>query len=255
MFRSRVLAGALALAALSLLAAPPAAAQEDGPALPACRAGDVEAPRAGLQDWAWTVLDPEHRLPEGYAPTDLVPVSDAAIPGTGEVRHIVLDDLAEMARAAEGAGAPFAVHSAYRSYADQQAVLESLVRAIGPERAAAVSALPGHSEHQLGTAVDLRSADDARTPWQYDDWGATAAGTWLGENAWRHGFVLSYPVGAEARTCYEAESWHFRYVGRERAARVQASGLSLREYLWRSAHGTLAPPRLAFAGPLLQSAR
>ncbi len=29
------------------------------------------------------------------------------------------------------------------------------------------------------------------------------------------------------------EPWHYRYVGRDVAAKVRASGLTLREYLWR----------------------
>ena len=34
------------------------------------------------------------------------------------------------------------------------------------------------------------------------------------------------------RTCYKAEPWHFRYVGRDAARAVRESGLSLREWLW-----------------------
>lgn len=43
---------------------------------------------------------------------------------------------------------------------------------------------------------------------------------------------MSYPSGKEAQTCYVYEPWHYRYVGREVAAEVQASGLTLREWLW-----------------------
>jgi D-alanyl-D-alanine carboxypeptidase len=51
--------------------------------------------------------------------------------------------------------------------------------------------------------------------------------------AWaRYGFVPSYPNGAFDRTCYAAEPWHFRWVGREHAAAASASGLTLREWLW-----------------------
>ena len=46
------------------------------------------------------------------------------------------------------------------------------------------------------------------------------------------GFVVSYPTGASDATCYDAEPWHVRWVGRDRAAAVQASGLTLREWLW-----------------------
>ena len=43
--------------------------------------------------------------------------------------------------------------------------------------------------------------------------------------------MLSYPEGKERVTCYAFEPWHFRWVGRDVAARVKASGLTLREFL------------------------
>ena len=44
---------------------------------------------------------------------------------------------------------------------------------------------------------------------------------------------MSYPADrSPAFTCYRGEAWHFRYVGRERAALVTQSGHSLREWLW-----------------------
>jgi D-alanyl-D-alanine carboxypeptidase len=93
------------------------------------------------------------------------------------------------------------------------------------------SARAGHSEHQLGTALDFRSARGP-DPWDLEDWGATPEGRWLAENAHRFGFVMSYPAGQESVTCYIYEPWHYRYVGREVAQEVMASGLTLREWLW-----------------------
>jgi D-alanyl-D-alanine carboxypeptidase len=58
----------------------------------------------------------------------------------------------------------------------------------------------------------------------------------MAANAWRHGFVMSYPRGETAATCYAYEPWHYRYVGRETAAAVRGSGMTLREAIW-AAHG------------------
>jgi D-alanyl-D-alanine carboxypeptidase len=55
----------------------------------------------------------------------------------------------------------------------------------------------------------------------------------MAENAWRYGFVTSYPRGSFAQTCYDYEPWHYRYVGRDLAAAIRAGGLTPREYLWR----------------------
>jgi len=62
---------------------------------------------------------------------------------------------------------------------------------------------------------------------------ATPAGAWMAEHAWEFGFVMSYPRGSFAQTCYDYESWHYRYVGRALAADIRASGLTPREFLWR----------------------
>ncbi|MBA4169012.1 MAG: D-alanyl-D-alanine carboxypeptidase family protein, partial [Chloroflexi bacterium] len=58
----------------------------------------------------------------------------------------------------------------------------------GYEQALRTSARAGHSEHQLGTAIDVTS-EGGQAPWEYADWASTPAGTWMADNAWRYGFV------------------------------------------------------------------
>ena len=89
----------------------------------------------------------------------------------------------------------------------------------------------GHSEHQLGTAIDVTS-EGGVAPWNYGDWADTAAGSWMAANAWRYGFVMSYPRGGIDRTCYDYEPWHYRYVGRSLAAEITANGRTPREVIW-----------------------
>ena len=101
----------------------------------------------------------------------------------------------------------------------------------GYEQALRTSARAGHSEHQLGTSIDVTSEGGA-APWEYGDWASTPAGGWMAANAWRYGFVMSYPRGAFDRTCYDYEPWHYRYVGRDLAAQIVASGLTPREVIW-----------------------
>jgi zinc D-Ala-D-Ala carboxypeptidase len=204
------------------------------PPLPVCRYRDDATRYRSLDDWRITLLDTNLKVGRRYAPRDLVPVGRAGIRGTGVVRKIMIRDLSRLARAAQEAGAPIAVQSAYRSYATQEAVFASWVRQVGYERALQVSARPGHSEHQLGTALDLRSASSARAPWEYQDWGRTAAGRWMKRNAWRYGFILSYPAGRTAVSCYDYEPWHWRYVGPALAARIRESGDVPRRYLWEN---------------------
>jgi D-alanyl-D-alanine carboxypeptidase len=200
--------------------------------LPACRYDDLPVFHAGLGDWRITLLDTIYALPSSYAPGDLVDSSAAGLNGGYPIRRIVLDDLRAMVAAARAAGAPLGVVSGYRSYAQQVSTFNYWVRVSGRQEALRTSARPGHSEHQLGTTLDFKSAGGG-APWNYRDWATTAAGSWMAHNAWRYGFVLSYPKGATARTCYSYESWHYRYVGRDLAARIAGSGRTAREVLWQ----------------------
>jgi D-alanyl-D-alanine carboxypeptidase len=69
------------------------------------------------------------------------------------------------------------------------------------------------------------------------DWGATREGAWMRTNAWRYGWIMSYPKGTFATSCYNYEPWHYRYVGRELAAAIQDAGTASRPYLWRRGFG------------------
>lgn len=200
--------------------------------LPACYYGDVPTRYQAQDDWYRTLLDTIYMLPSTYAPSDLVDTGLAGLNGGYRVRGLVVNDLRAMAQAAGSAGAPFVVTSAYRSYATQVTTFNNWVSRMGYSAALLSSARPGHSEHQLGTTLDVTSPSGGE-PWDYADWGTSRAGTWLRENSWKYGFVMSYPASVSPSvTCYTYEPWHFRYVGRQAAAAVHASGLTLREYLW-----------------------
>jgi D-alanyl-D-alanine carboxypeptidase len=199
--------------------------------LPACRIDDVPAMRVEPSEWASTIVDTMWALPADYDPPDLVLVSDAGLAGSGRVRAIIVDDLRAMAAAAADDGRPLAVQSAYRTFDRQATVFAGWVASSGYDEAVRFSARPGHSEHQLGTAVDLREANGP-APWQVS-FADRPTGRWLLRHAWEFGFVESYPAGAENVTCYGPEPWHYRYVGRAVASDVHRSGLTLREWLWQ----------------------
>jgi len=187
-----------------------------------------------ISQWQTTLVDSTLRVSSAYVPP-LVPVSRAGFGGGFLVRPEVIADLSAMRRAAAAAGAPVAIVSAYRSYGAQVSTFNGWVSQSGDAAALLASARPGHSEHQLGTAIDFTTAG-GRAPWDYDDWATTKAGAWMAANAVTYGFVLSYPDGATDTTCYQYEPWHYRYFGREIAADIAASGLTTREYLW--GHGS-----------------
>jgi D-alanyl-D-alanine carboxypeptidase len=215
------------------------AASTSAATLPGCRIGDMPTEYRAVKDWDRSILDTYSRLATTYAPGDLRSTAYAGLNGGQSVRTLVIPDLRALAAAARSAGARLAVQSAYRSYTTQAYTFRSWVGAYGYAAALLVSARPGHSEHQLGTTIDFKSYG-AAAPWYYGDWATTKSGAWLKSNAWKYGFVMSYPKGKTSLTCYGYEPWHYRYVGREKAAKVRASGLTLRGYLWRQQ--TTPPP-------------
>jgi zinc D-Ala-D-Ala carboxypeptidase len=209
-------AAAIVLAGLARVGARDAYTGPPPPAnLADCRIADEPAQRAGYDEWADTLLDTEHTLGHEYVPPDLVL---ADVPGRRvRLRSFVVPDLAALLEDAAADGQSISVTSGYRSYARQADMLRQLIQAEGERSALMSAARPGHSEHQLGTTVDLAGGAE-----------------WLSEHAWRFGFVMSYPTGrSPGLTCYRPETWHYRYFGRQRAAAIHASGLSPREWLWQ----------------------
>ena len=202
-----------------------------GNVLPQCAYMDVPTVHDGYGEWPITLLDTIYHVPPLYAPSDLVDSSAAGLNGGYLVRSLIVSDLAAMADEARAAGAPIQLVSGYRSYAQQEETFAHWVSVGGYEQALRTSARAGHSEHQLGTVIDVTSAGGS-APWEYADWAQTPAGAWMSANSWRYGFVLSYPAGAWDRTCYDYEPWHFRYVGRDLAERIAASGRTPREVIW-----------------------
>jgi D-alanyl-D-alanine carboxypeptidase len=198
---------------------------------PACRYDDIPTTHQSYQEWARTLLDTIYALDPSYMPPDLTSVSEIGIPGEFRLRGLLLADLEELMAAAKAAGYPLAIQSAFRSYDYQQRTFQYWVDRDGYEYALRSSARAGHSEHQLGTAVDFRRIDGP-APWDTPDWALTPTGGWLAKNAWRYGFVMSYPKGREQETCYVYEPWHYRYVGRSAAKDIEQLQTPLRAWLW-----------------------
>jgi D-alanyl-D-alanine carboxypeptidase len=206
--------GILALAAVLLVGAAAAYASNQAATsqptaeLPTCAAGNAVAERVRYEDWAVTLLDPAHRLPENYLPPDLERHAVAGRPVV--LRAFVFAPLRAMLDGAAKDGVAIGVNSSFRSVA-QQAALEASLGSVDD-----LVARAGHSEHQLGTALDLSGGYD-----------------WLSAHAAAYGFAISYPPGrSPAYTCYRAEPWHVRYVGVENAVAIAAAGVSVREWLW-----------------------
>lgn len=216
-------------AATSAAAAP--ASPTTTTTIPACTiANDISAGNPNT-DWATIVVDNQYGLRQDYVPPDLVDASAAGFGEGDRVRRIVIDDLTALRQAAANNDTPIVLVSGYRSYERQAELFAEAVTEHGAEQARLTTARPGHSEHQLGTTIDVLDTTSAELQPAFAD---TPAGRWLARNAHRYGFVFSYPDVPVERSCYGFEPWHLRYVGRDVAERIVDSGLTPRE--WMMAH-------------------
>ncbi|MDP2648876.1 MAG: D-alanyl-D-alanine carboxypeptidase family protein, partial [bacterium] len=91
-----------------------------------------------------------------------------------------------------------------------------------------------YSEHQLGTTADFITTGLGG---QLDGFGDTAAYQWLLGNAYRYGFVLSYP---KDNGFYIYEPWHWRFVGVKLATYLHNNNMNFYEMDQRDIDAYLA---------------
>ena len=197
--------------------------------LPPCQILDVPANPGGYDDWATTLVDWTFTLGPNYKPPDLVSVSKGNVGGGGLVRKVAIDDLKALAAAAKANGTPLVAWSPYRTYKTQATLFNGGVKAYGYDAAITYWGRPGHSEHQLGVTIDFVAVGDSGLS---SSWEQTRTGGWMAKNAWKYGWLMSYPKGKQDVVCYHYEPWHYRYYGRDLAKKIHDSGMTPREYLW-----------------------
>ncbi|MDK2973407.1 MAG: zinc D-Ala-D-Ala carboxypeptidase [Candidatus Sumerlaeota bacterium] len=152
-------------------------------------------------------------LPIDYEPDDLEIVPKEycdSDPKEYPLRAEALDALLALLDAARAEDLDIRVGSAYRSGIYQVGLYTRAIDRDGPSQR--YSAPPGHSEHQLGTCVDLLDAEEKFV--LVDEFKTTPHSAWLESNASRFGFRRSYYPENVADTGYISEPWHWRYWGR-----------------------------------------
>ncbi|MBO4419953.1 MAG: M15 family metallopeptidase [Oscillospiraceae bacterium] len=117
----------------------------------------------------------------------------------------------------------------WRSFEDQTQLYQNAVETKGQAHADAYLALPGHSEHHTGLAIDLDTYDvDTGASGGFDGDGDYA---WAVDHAWEFGYIQRYPSGKSHITGIDFESWHFRYVGLPHAFLMRSEDLCMEEYI------------------------
>ena len=181
-----------------------------------------------------TLVNNCYRVARNFTPGDLSAVHVESRHVSSGTHHLLRESAARAAealfQAAQADGIFLIATSGYRSYELQTLLHSNAVRDFGLEEARRRSAVPGHSEHQLGLALDLSThALDGSLIQTFTE---TPEGIWVNQNAYLFGFIISFPYGREADTGIMYEPWHIRYVGVEAATEIVNQDQILEEYLW-----------------------
>lgn len=120
--------------------------------------------------------------------------------------------------------------SGYRCLQEQTDIYENSLKENGEEFTKKYVALPNHSEHQTGLAIDLGlnngNIDFIRPYFPYD--GICEK---FRKTALDYGFIERYKKDKEEITGISHEPWHFRYVGYPHSKIINELELSLEEYI------------------------
>ena len=237
--RRAVVPSASAASAISMPTqsiADPTVSSAENTAAPANALGlTADEARAMLADPLMVLVNHTSKMPDDYTFDTKECGSATAVNKT--LQTVACDAFLSMQKAAAADGVTVWMQSGYRSVKYQTSLYERKTKyyldkgydnATAKEKAAAVVNPPGYSEHNCGLAADLNSPEHTGLDEGFEK---TAAFRWLCEHAGDYGFILRYPKDAEDKTEIIYEPWHWRYVGVENAAKINASGLCFEEYI------------------------
>ncbi len=147
-------------------------------------------------------------LNENYVPKTLLPIDPQYVNNSKEqyIHGNVLPFLYTLLEEAKKNQIDLKVKWGYRSFFEQANIKSSSSFSYG-SGANKFVADQGYSEHQLGTTIDFTTSEFNGNSSLFHK---TKAYKWLLENAYKYGFILSYP---ENNKYYIFEPWHWRFVG------------------------------------------
>ena len=184
-----------------------------------------------VKDELLTLVNFENTIPKDWK-VDLVQLNNGQ-----SVDRRIYDDLIAMLQAAKSEGLNPLICSSYRTNEKQERLYQNKVseylsqgysKVEASDKAAFWVARPGTSEHQLGLAVDIVSTKNQRLDRSQEN---TVEQQWLIQNSWKYGFVLRYPTNKNSIRGVGYEPWHYRYVGKEHAKKINELGVCLEGYV------------------------
>jgi D-alanyl-D-alanine carboxypeptidase len=166
-----------------------------------------------------------NKLPSTYKPGNLQIISKNCAEGTFYLRKEANDAFTKLCADSKSIGLNILVTSSYRDYNYQVNLYNYYLSIYGLADTDIRSARPGHSEHQTGLTVDVKTPTAV-----WDDFVNTNEYAWLKNNAHLYGFIIRYPKDKEIITGYKFEPWHLRYVGIDVATKIYNENITFDEY-------------------------
>jgi hypothetical protein len=172
---------------------------------------DIVIPKNGLLPIGQERVDRFEALPPNYRPADLVKLDwQYCKIRQIEMRREAAQAFIQLHKAAKKVGLSIYGFSGFRPYETQRQLYLNRIT-IGERHRQRYVARPGHTEHQLGTVVDVVGpALQHAAMHSFDN---TPEARWLRTHCYEFGFVLSYGPDIRIPTGYGYESWHIRYLG------------------------------------------
>lgn len=168
----------------------------------------------------------KHRsLNSEFVPDDLVDIDSKYTDEKDlKISRITMNAFIKMYDDAERDGYQLIINSAYRSYEDQEELVNKYLNSYGQSYVDKYVAKPGFSEHQTGLAFDIGSRNS-------NVFANSKEYLWMKDNAYKYGFIYRFDSRYEDLTGFRHEAWHYRYVGKDMAKFIyEHNNMSLEEY-------------------------
>lgn len=164
-------------------------------------------------------------IEEDYIPNDIININLQTSYDNNSAKKEVVNAYYKMhADIKNELGINLMVNDSYKTYKNQEEKYKEYKK-VSLEYADTFCERPGHSEHQLGLALDLVSTKN----YNEKDFIESEEYKWLEKNAYKYGFIIRYPKEKYKITGFN-EPNHFRYVGTTISNIIHKENITLDEY-------------------------
>ena len=181
------------------------------------------------------LVNKKYKLPDDYeSKVDLINATNyLPSPRTFEIERKAFEYYTQLRnKLLEENNIQIELDSVYRSVKRQQEIWDEFIEKYGEEYTISHVAMPGHSEHHTGLAIDICLVVNGTVIDDNDEMIAQREiFAKIHEKLADYGFILRYPEGKKYITGYDYEPWHLRFVLVDNAKAIKNQDVTLEEFL------------------------